>query len=664
MRRIVDVYQPEKTLRNHTIALLATVCTLVYSPLIVRGDDATYRAAMAEAVRAAAGEVLPSVVTIEIIGVSGGAEGEVELDAPTSGVVVDSEGFIIASSLVAARTAASILVVLPDGTRHAAEVVSQDHHRDLALLKIETSQPLQTMKFSDDLDLRIGRTVVAVGRYGSKGSPMISTGVLSAVDRLDGIALQTDARVSPTFYGGPLIDLNGNVLGILIPAVAEGGAPDATSWYDSGVAFAIPATIIRQKLDRLKNGKDIKKGLIGIVVKSDDPYDNDTELAAVRTRSPAEKVGLLPGDAIVSVAGDKVRRHQEIKQILGRYDAGEQIAIEYRRDDQVSSVEVTLAETIPPLQPQRLGIAVRPEVDTDGESTAVVVQSVVPNSPADGQIDVGDIILRLGESDINDVQSLRRQMIAAEPDRPIEIKLKRGATDVDISVKPTSIAGEALATMPDDWKAPADETRWIVKELKLPDAANSAAIVLPEVDDETEDPRDSLGMLILLLNADQAAPEDELNDWKEKASEYGVVVCAIASEDSERWQPKEIDVVSRFAAAAIKQAEISSAAVAVAAPGAMSDGKSEASDSMALAVALSAAETFRGVAASEKTRAPAVRLRENDAAQSLQILLPISSPDDAPPWATALKAAGYPIVRGGTVDKDALLRWVRLLQTI
>jgi hypothetical protein len=148
------------------------------------------------------------------------------------------------------------------------------------------------------------------------------------------------------------------------------------------------------------------------------------------------------------------------------------------------------------------------------------------------------------------------------------------------------------------------------------------------------------------------------------AKQAGVVVCAIAAEETRRWQPKEIEVVGSFAAAVLKKAPIDPSSVAVAASGALSGGKADASDSMALAVAISKSSTFFGVAVSPETRPPAVRLRENEPAASLQLLLPVDSPDDMPNWAAALQKAGYPIVRGGELDGLSLLRWVRLLQAI
>ena len=661
-------HRVEKYVPKSGIAIVAmTIFLSLFSSLhisSVNAQDVAYRNAMAEAVRAAAGQVLPSIVTIEIVGAESGGQGEVEQDAPTSGVVVDSDGFILASSIVVRRTAASILVVLPDGSRHAAEVISRDHHRDLALLKIESSQPLDAIELPDELDLRIGRTAVAVGRYGREGSPMVSTGVLSAIDRLDGVALQTDARVSPTFYGGPLVDLYGNVLGVLIPAVAEGGAPDATSWYDSGIAFAIPSNIIRQKIDRLKEGQDIKKGLIGIVAKAEDPYENNTVLAAVRTRSPAEDAGLKPGDRVVSVAGKMVRRHQEIKQVLGKYDAGESIEIEFERDGDTQRVEITLTDSIPPLQPQRIGIAVIQQPSDDENASSVVVDAVVSGTPSDGLLELGDVIKSFAGAEITDTQTLRRQLISAEPDVAIKLKISREDSDLEIEIDPESIDGPVMADLPKGWIGTTEET-WKVSELKLPDAPNVAAIVAPEVDSDAESESTTVsGLLVLLQGTGQAAPQEELKKWAEIAEEHNVVICAVASNDTKRWQAKEIDIVSRFASAAMKKADIDKQSVAVAAHGALTGHDSEASDSMALAVALSASESFRGVAVSEKTKAPAVRLRENDAAASLQILLPIESRDGAPPWASALRSAGYPIVQGGSVDKAVLLRWVRLLQTI
>jgi S1-C subfamily serine protease len=645
-----------------TFAKASLAIWMAIAGSIASADEPGFQRAMAEAVRTAASRILPSVVAIEVIGTSGGAQGEVEQDAPTSGVIVDEQGHVLASSIVVARPSASVLVVLPDGTRQAAKVVAQDYHRDLVLLKIETENDLQPVVFDSATTRRVGQTVVAVGRYGNEASPMVSRGILSAEARLDGIALQCDARVSPALYGGPLIDLYGNVLGVLIPAVAEGGAEEVTSWYDSGIAFAIPSDVIVNKLQRLKAGKDVRKGLIGIVAKTSDPYQDGTEIAAVRSRSPAEAAGIKPGDQVMEVAGIPVKRHQEIRQVLGSYDAGESIEVKLQREGQSIALQVTLAETIPPLQPQRLGAVTRDqEEETDGKqlSEQVMVEQVVPGTPAEGQLQPGDVLQRIGETELVDSQTLRRLLVSAEPDQKLSLQVLRGGKEVVVSLTPQSISGKMLDAYPEQWKA-GEAEQWELKDLKLPEAGNVAAYVAPK----SESNASRLGMLILLLNPGQGDPEEVAKSWTEAAQEAGVVVCVIAPEDTRRWQPKEIEVVGNFVAAVMKQAAIDPAAVAVAASGALAGGSGEAADAMALAVAISQSRTFFGVAVSPKTRPPAVRLRENEASTSLQLMLPIEVAADLPTWATVVEKAGYPIVRGGEVTQESLLRWVRLLQSI
>jgi S1-C subfamily serine protease len=645
------------------------ICRCFAGAMLIAGatcsaDQTAYRTALANAVRSAANRVLPAVVTVEIVGSGGPAAGEVERDAPTSGVIVDSSGYIIASSIVVSQPAASILVVLSDGSRRTAKVVARDEHRDLVLLQIPTDQPLPAIELTGNPDLPIGSTTIAVGRYGSDATPLISRGVLSARDRLDGIALQTDARVSPAFYGGPLLDLYGNVLGILVPAVGEGGAADATGWYDSGIAFAIPAEVIAGKLARLKSGEDIKQGLIGIVAKTRDPIESGTEIAAVRTRSPAESAQIKAGDEVLSVNGQSVRRHQEIRQALGRFDAGETIAIKLRRGDRELDVEVELAASIPPLQPQQLGVIVS-EVKRD-EKSMVVVDAVLPDSPAATELRIGDVIQQVDEAEISATDSLRRQLISAEPDTPLAITYQRQEASTTVEITPRTIAGPIQASLPENWQSTAEQKPWSVSPLKLPEAANAAAYVGPTAEEvAAADPnRAALGLLVLLIAPGDGTPEVILQRWPKFASQAGVVILAIAPEDAQRWQPKELDAVANFAAAVLKKFPIHPLSVAVATSGALQGGKTSAADSMALAVAISQSRTFFGVAVSDQTRPPAIRLRENEPSSSLQVLLPIGAADDLPSWASGLERVGYPIIRGAELNETQLLHWVRLLQSI
>ena len=618
---------------------------------------------MAKAVRDAARRVLPSIVTIEVIGVaesSGGQRGrsEVSQDAPSCGIVVDAKGLVIASDIIVRRPAASILVVLPDETRLAAKIVARDHHRGLVMLSINPESPLVPLTLPDSVDTPIGSTVVAVGRYGLDRSPMVASGILSASGRLEGTMLQCDARVSPSFYGGPMIDLYGNPIGVLVPAVAPGGAPDDTSWYDSGIAFAVPTSVLKNKLPRLRDGEDIRKGLIGIVPKSKDPYNEDTELAAVRTRSPAEKAGIKPGDIVESIAGQPVRMFQQVKQALGPHDAGETIEIGLRRGNESMTVSVTLAETIPPLNPQRLGVwAIEESVD---EVTRVVVRGVIPGTAAEGTLQADDVISKVDQTDVSDLETLRRLLVTAVPKEEITLAVDREGQSTEVKLTPTSIAGPLLKNTIDEWSDDAPDNKWDVQKLRLPDVPNLAAYVAPAANDFDED--SGLAMLMLLLSPDQRDPEEALQSWRDVAGRYGVVVCAVCSEDEKRWQQKEIDVVSRMATLMAQRVPLQ--VTAVAANGALDGVGASAADSMVVAIALSDRKNFAGVAISEDTKPPAVRLRENEPDQALELLLPIESLDDGPTWLAPLTSAGYPITLGGKLESSDLLRWTRLLQTI
>src|SRR5262249_44947334 len=139
-----------------------------------------------------------------------------------------------------------------------AKVIANDTTRMLTLLKVEaTGLPVPTAV--PKKEIKLGYTAVALGRTlaSADEAPSISEGIVSAVERIWGKAIQTDAKVSPTNYGGPLVDLQGRVYGILVPASPRGEDEIAGfEWYDSGIGFAIPLEDVNNVLDRLKQGKE------------------------------------------------------------------------------------------------------------------------------------------------------------------------------------------------------------------------------------------------------------------------------------------------------------------------------------------------------------------------------------------------------------------------
>jgi serine protease Do len=130
---------------------------------------------------------------------------------PTTGMVVDPDGFIISSAFNFLRKPSSILVTLPSGKRAPAEIVARDQSRMLVLLKVTTDNPLPVAEAVPVDEMQVGQWAIAVGRALDTQHPNISVGIISAKDRVWGKAIQCDAKISPSNYGGPLVDIQGRV---------------------------------------------------------------------------------------------------------------------------------------------------------------------------------------------------------------------------------------------------------------------------------------------------------------------------------------------------------------------------------------------------------------------------------------------------------------------
>ncbi|MCA9033279.1 MAG: trypsin-like peptidase domain-containing protein, partial [Planctomycetaceae bacterium] len=246
--------------------MAAFLCVVLLADAANAQADATPEIAALEetSFQQAVAAVDPSVVRIETVG---GVDlvGEVLTAAgPTTGVVVSADGFIITSRFNFISKPTSIVVTLADGTKLPAQIVGDDMSRMLTLLKVDASglSPIQPAPVESS---RIGSWALAVGRTFELEFPNLSVGIVSAVERLNGRAIQTDAKVSPLNYGGPLVDLAGRALGVLVPLSPQQKDETAgVEWYDGGIGFAVPMADIYRVLPRLQAGETLKQGLIGI----------------------------------------------------------------------------------------------------------------------------------------------------------------------------------------------------------------------------------------------------------------------------------------------------------------------------------------------------------------------------------------------------------------
>jgi serine protease Do len=281
------------------------------------------------------------------------ARGFRQADGPTTGLIWSADGYIVTSSFNFIRDPSIITVKLSDGRRFVARLIARDHPARLALLKVEATG-LPTPRLRAPGQSRPGQWALAAGCGHASEDPALAVGVVSALDRMSGLAVQTDAKVSPANYGGPLFDIEGRVIGICVPmGPGEDEIADA-QWYDSGIGFAVTTDVINSRLPRLKEGRDLKRGLMGISLDARAPVvgmvakDPADELPTDGLRinaeplGPAAEAGLTEGDVIIRLDDAPVPRLVDLRRALARKVAGDQLAVTYRRGGEISTATLTL----------------------------------------------------------------------------------------------------------------------------------------------------------------------------------------------------------------------------------------------------------------------------------------------------------------------------------
>ena len=155
-----------------------------------------------------------------------------------SGFVIE-EGYIVTSSYFV-RTSATKVFAKDKSDAIPLTVIGADRSRNLTFLKLENTDRFATTKISPR-EVEVGESVIAIGRTLSEQTVNVSLGIVSAKRRIFGKAIQTDSKVSPANYGGPVVDLNGEIVGVIVALSPDSSELDAGSeWYDSGIGFATP----------------------------------------------------------------------------------------------------------------------------------------------------------------------------------------------------------------------------------------------------------------------------------------------------------------------------------------------------------------------------------------------------------------------------------------
>ena len=324
-------------------ALLLLACIQLPTTQLAAADETPSAAASdTEIITRAVSAVADSVVRIRIIGGRQTIDGQQVQSLVTTGLTLTTTGEILTSSFATAGQPDAILVEDAAGNRQNAELIAVDNIRRLSLLKA-TAGVWSAVPQTASAPPRIGQYAMALGRFYPSQTPSISLGIVSALNRVHGLALQTDAKVSPINYGGPLVSLNGDVLGILVPISPGGdGAPGTgVEWYDSGIGFAIPMADALRVADRLRSGTDLSPGRAGFNLRSASPFSAEVFIDKVLAGSPAEDAGLRKDDRLLRIGGAAVNRIATVAGVLAATWAGDTIEVVIERDGTASTLQLT-----------------------------------------------------------------------------------------------------------------------------------------------------------------------------------------------------------------------------------------------------------------------------------------------------------------------------------
>ncbi|HKZ18443.1 MAG TPA: DegQ family serine endoprotease [Geobacteraceae bacterium] len=359
-----------------------------------------------------------------------------------SGFIISDDGYIITNYHVV-EGADEIKVKLSDAREFKAEIKGWDDKLDLALLKVDAKDHLPVAKMGNSDTVEVGEWVMAIGNPFGLGQT-VTVGIVSAKERVIGSGpyddfIQTDASINPGNSGGPLLNANGEVIGINTAIVAGG----------QGIGFAIPVNMAKAIITQLKEKGKVTRGWLGVVVQSITPdlaksfglkEESGALVSDVVKDGPAEKAGLKNGDIITEFDGKKIREMNELPRLVAAAPVGRKVKVVIVRNgkrlektvviemmkestggEETAVTKDKLGITVTAITPslaEQLGIR-----DTKG----VAVTEVKPGSAADeAGIAPGDVVKEVNETAINAVPAFERAVSSLKRGDVVRMLLQRG----------------------------------------------------------------------------------------------------------------------------------------------------------------------------------------------------------------------------------------------
>jgi len=356
-----------------------------------------------------------------------------------TGFIIDPEGYILTNNHVV-EVAEKIEVKVGEKTTYRAKVVGRDPATDLALIKIEAGRSLPYLHFGDSDKLRVGEWVMAIGDP-LNFDKTVTVGVVSAKGRALGFSeesrsfesfIQTDAAINFGNSGGPLINVDGEVIGI----------NTAISRMAQNIGFAVPVNIAKRVIPQLKSKGKVVRGFLGIKIRN---VDNDTAKAfglsaasgafveSVEPGKPAEKAGIKPGDTITAVDETKVNETRDLIDYVSSKDPGAKIRVTLIREGKEKTLTASLEERktqgeesdegdekkAPAELKDKIGISVQEltagvrrsyRIDSADVEGIVVTGVKEVSSAADAGLLEGDVIVEMNGHKVGSTDAFQKEM--------------------------------------------------------------------------------------------------------------------------------------------------------------------------------------------------------------------------------------------------------------
>ncbi len=263
-----------------------------------------------------------------------------------SGFIIKKNGIVITNNHVIAN--AEDIIVRVNNKEYEAKVIGEDPYSDIAVLKIETSDSFKIVEFGNSDKARVGDWVVAIGNpFGLGGT--VTSGIISARNRDINLTryddfIQTDASINQGNSGGPLFNMNGDVIGINTAIISPSGA-------SSGIGFAIPANYASTIIDQLIKYGETKRGWLGVRIQEvtkeiatvaglNEP--KGAFIGGVSEGSPAEKGGMKNGDIVLEFDGQKIKTMRNLPKVVANTKPNKKVAVKVWRNKKLLTLRLTL----------------------------------------------------------------------------------------------------------------------------------------------------------------------------------------------------------------------------------------------------------------------------------------------------------------------------------